>query len=326
MNNENVPKNCEKANSTDLNLLDLDRTRSTIFSDIGNTNHENRNVKTKSIGEEKERKSRRHSFFNKKFFALRQTLNLAKISRKYQFDSLLKKVKAKVYKIIYEALKKCLIDVFKLPRLPQVFITNIKIDFNKHYLNKTILEIYKENNIIMGTDHSFISQYIKSDKKDIFIEFISLSFIEVYIYYITSRQFIRDQEKISKKEGDNLSQLFTFIATNFIEYYTLSKGNKPKTKICKNVSKLFKVEAQMNEKEDQSESFSLKDYSENEELIKDENFTSSFKSLSKNSNNNSMQFNNINMENQQENYKNNSSSSLLSNYSLINEKILLTIN
>jgi len=178
----------------------------------------------------------------------------------------------------------------------------------------------------MGTDHSFISQYIKSDKKDIFIEFISLSFREVYIYYITSRQFIRDQEKFQKKEGDNLSQLFTFIATNFIEYYTLSKGNKPKTKICKNVSKLFKVEAQMNEKEDQSESFSLKDYSENEELIKDENFTSSFKSLSKNSNNNSMQFNNINMENQQENYKNNSSSSLLSNYSLINEKILLTIN
>jgi len=68
--------------------------------------------------------------------------------------------------------------------------------------------------------------------------------------------------------------------------------------------------------------FSLKDYSENEELIKDENFTSSFKSLSKNSNNNSMQFNNINMENQQENYKNNSSSSLLSNYSLINENII----
>jgi len=106
MNNENVPKNCEKANSTDLNLLDLDRTRSTIFSDIGNTNHENRNVKTKSIGEEKERKSRRHSFFNKKFFALRQTLNLAKISRKYQFDSLLKKSKSKSIQNHIRSIKK----------------------------------------------------------------------------------------------------------------------------------------------------------------------------------------------------------------------------
>ena len=185
------------------------------------------------------KKPKRHSHFNRQFVKLRDSLKFEKISRKYQFDSLLKKVKAKVFKTIYEATRRCLIDSFKLQRLPQNFITNIKIDFNKHYLNKTILEIYQEYGIITSIEDCFQNNLIKPDKKDIFEELVFLPFKEAYEFYITSRQYKKDQDKIKRKEGDKIEKLFSFIAYNFINYYSLSKGNKPKRPRLK--TGLFKV-------------------------------------------------------------------------------------
>lgn len=56
-----------------------------------------------------------------------------------------------------------------------------------------------------------------------------------------SKQYAKDVSKIVRKEGTKFGELFKFIARNFLDYYLLSKGNRPKTKPEKNPKHLFKV-------------------------------------------------------------------------------------
>jgi hypothetical protein len=166
--------------------------------------------------------------FNKRFLKLRESLKMEKISRKSQFDSLLKKTKAKLFKTIYESLRKCMACPIRLCRLPQSFITNIKIDFNKQYLNRTILNIYQEFGIIPSIEDYFENKFVKEERKNIFKVFLDLTLMEFYEYYISSKQYINDIEKIKMKEGEKFAVLFTFIAKYFIQYYLYGKGNKAK--------------------------------------------------------------------------------------------------
>jgi hypothetical protein len=174
-------------------------------------------------------KSKRHSKFNKKFLQLRSNLKMEKVTRKSQFDSLLKKTKAKVFRVIHDSIKKCLVPGFRLLRLPQNFITNIKIEFNKKCLKKTVLEIYIENEIILSIDELFENNLVKPGREEIFKEFMNLTLLEVHEYYITSKQYLTDRERIAEKESEKFSILFAFIAQHFIDYYLQSKGNQPKT-------------------------------------------------------------------------------------------------
>ena len=148
--------------------------------------------------------------------------------RKTQIDSLLKKCKSKAFKTIHEALKKCL--TIKLPRLPQNFITNIKIDFNKVYLEKTILDIYQEHNIISSVEDFIQKKYLIDDKIGVFQDFLSLTFRNVFEYYINSKQYVKDYYHIEKREGEKFAILFNYISKVFIQYYLKSKGNRPKSK------------------------------------------------------------------------------------------------
>jgi hypothetical protein len=148
--------------------------------------------------------------------------------RKTQIDSLLKKCKSKAFKTIHEALKKCL--TIKLPRLPQNFITNIKIDFNKIYLEKTILDIYQEHKIISSVEDFIQKKYLIDDKVGVFRDFLSLTFRNVFEYYINSKQYVKDYYHIEKREGEKFAILFNYISKVFIQYYIKSKGNRPKIK------------------------------------------------------------------------------------------------
>ena len=77
-----------------------------------------------------------HSF-HINFNNLRKKLGIDD-SRKTHIDSLWKKSKSKCLKAIHEVLKLSL--NLLIERLPQNFITNIKIDFNKKYLVKSIVK------------------------------------------------------------------------------------------------------------------------------------------------------------------------------------------
>ena len=146
--------------------------------------------------------------------------------RKTQIDSLLKKCKSKAFKSIHEALQKCL--KMKLPRLPQQFITNIKIDFNKYYLEQTILKIYQENKLIESFDNLIDKNLILPNKEKTLQIFLNLKLKDVIDYYINSKQYVKDYLHIYKREGEKFATLFDFISSIFIQYYIKSKGNKPK--------------------------------------------------------------------------------------------------
>lgn len=187
------------------------------------------------------RRIKRKTNFNKNFSQLREKLGLFHCSRKYQFDSLLKKVKSKIFKTIYDSLKTCLRENFRLQRLPQTFITDIKIDSNKSFINKSVSEIYHDFGIKLNVQDLLENDYIKKEKLSLFKEFLLLNFIDVYHFYIDSKQYTRDTLKVIKKEGQKFGELFKFIAVNFIDYYSLSKGNKPKKRPVINMKHIFKV-------------------------------------------------------------------------------------
>ena len=102
--------------------------------------------------------------FQKIFTLLRKKLQIKNL-RKNHLDSLLKKIKGKFCKAIHEGLKVCL--NLLINRLPQSFITNITLDYNKKMLNKKIIEIYDEYKILPEIDK--MKNYLKNDKKEIFL-------------------------------------------------------------------------------------------------------------------------------------------------------------
>jgi hypothetical protein len=171
---------------------------------------------------------KKHKSIHASFIYLKKELKLEKFKRKTQIDSLLKKCKSKAFRTIHEALRNCL--RVKLTRLPQPFITNIKIDFNKICLNKTILEIYREYNIIQSVDDYVEKGYVLDDKLQIFKNFLALTFKDVFDSYVTSKQYIKDYHHIKKREGEAFAILFNFISKIFVQYYLKSKGNRHKGK------------------------------------------------------------------------------------------------
>ena len=152
--------------------------------------------------------------FQKIFTLIRKKLQIKNL-RKNQLDSLLKKIKGKFCKAIHEGLKVCL--NLLINRLPQSFITNITLDYNKKMLNKKIIEIYDEYKILPEIDK--MKNYLKNDKKEIFFDFINQKYKECYDNYIKSDRFKKDLNEIVMLEGKKFGILYEFVAINFILYY-----------------------------------------------------------------------------------------------------------
>jgi len=152
--------------------------------------------------------------FQKIFTLIRKKLQIKNL-RKNQLDSLLKKIKGKFCKAIHEGLKVCL--NLLINRLPQSFITNITLDYNKKMLNKKIIEIYDDYKILPDIDK--MKNYLKTDKKDIFIDFIHQKYKDCYDNYINSDRFKKDLNEIVMLEGKKFGILYEFVAINFILYY-----------------------------------------------------------------------------------------------------------
>jgi hypothetical protein len=162
--------------------------------------------------------------FHRRFLILKENLKINKFLRKTQIDSLLKKTKTKVCKAIHKAMEKCL--KIKLERLPQDFITNIKIDSNKKLLNKKIAQIYEDFKLLPSLSEVEEKGIICENKKKQFLEFCNLTWKEACKAYIGSTLFIKDIQAIQLKEGYALAMLFKFMGRIFPTYFDFSKGNK----------------------------------------------------------------------------------------------------
>ena len=162
--------------------------------------------------------------FNEIFYAIRKNLHI-KQSRKYQADSLLKKAKCKFFQIVHGIMKYCL--SIKVKRLPQPFITNITIEYNRYYLEKTIIQIYKEFNLI--TNKIIDDEIIKIQNKELFKDFYKYKLEDLYNIYIESQCYKKDLNEIVIKNGKNIGILYEFVSKNLIYYYKNNKSKTPRT-------------------------------------------------------------------------------------------------
>ena len=149
--------------------------------------------------------------FNEIFYAIKKNLHI-KQSRKYQVDSLLKKAKCKFFQIIHEIMRFCL--SIRVKRLPQPFITNITIEYNRYYFEKTILQIYNEFNLISNFDQLDDGK-IKIKNKELFRDFSNYKLEDLYNVYII------------EKSGKNIGILYEFVSKNLIYYYRNNKSKIP---------------------------------------------------------------------------------------------------
>ena len=151
-----------------------------------------------------------------------------KFCRKSQIDSLLKKCKGKFCKMIHEIMNKCLTIVVK--RLPQHFITNINIEYNKKYFEKSVMQIYQEFNNL--PDYTSIKEknMIKTSKEKLFSQFCNYSLYNLYEIYCESERFRKEIDEVSSQEGKRIGILYEFVSLNFSAYYKYSKPHQSKVK------------------------------------------------------------------------------------------------
>lgn len=157
-------------------------------------------------------------------------------SRKYNSDSLLKKVKGKFFKEVNDCLQKCL--SIKIHRLPQCFITNITIDYNKFFLDKNLFFIYKYFEIL--PENQDIEELIKNGKcrkgNENLLRYLCYSnIVELYDNYVESNIYKREVEFIKKTEGRKACMLFQFVSENFALYYINCKSPTHSNKIINNI-------------------------------------------------------------------------------------------
>jgi hypothetical protein len=162
------------------------------------------------------------------FLKLKMHLKMKMNVRKTHIDSLLKKCKSKFFKSIHQVMKKCFLC--KIKKLPQSFITNIKIDSNKIFMSKSIVQIYQTHGGLKNI-YPFQQDTVKKEKKILLEEFLNLTFNQAFECYTKSEQYLRDYDSIKEKEGDKIAILFDFVSKIFTRYFTLSKGNKRKIQV-----------------------------------------------------------------------------------------------
>ena len=161
--------------------------------------------------------------FNEVFITIRKKLHV-KHTRKSEVDSLLKKAKCKFFQTVHKIMRYCL--NITVNRLPQVFITNITIEYNRNYLEKTIIQIYNEFDLIQNLKK--IDDAIRIKNKELFKIFSKYKFYELYGEYIESQCYKKDVNKVINKNGKNIGTLYEFVSKNFVIYYLSNK-----TKIIK---------------------------------------------------------------------------------------------
>ena len=170
-----------------------------------------------------------------------------KFSRKSQIDSLLKKWKGKFFKTIHEVMNKSLNMVVK--RLPQAFITNITIEYNQKYLDKNIIQIYQEFNILPDYETLLEQNIIKSNKEKLFKEFCSYSLFNLYELYCGSKSFQNEIKEIKSQDGKRIGLLYEFVSLNFSAYYKYSKPHISKSKETNTQNELNQNTSQSNNKD-----------------------------------------------------------------------------
>jgi hypothetical protein len=162
------------------------------------------------------------------FTYLRKSLQI-KYTRSIHIDSILKKCKGKFFKAVNDCLRKCL--KINIKKLPQSYVTNISIDYNKKYLDFTIKDLYSHFKLAQYSMEVILQKDYCVKGKENFFKYIYLSKItDLYLEYLQSKRYKKECEIMKKQKGIKSIFLHQFVAENFINYYSYSKPHLRKLK------------------------------------------------------------------------------------------------
>jgi hypothetical protein len=165
--------------------------------------------------------------YNKLYSKLKEKLGIQNYIRKLDFDSSLKKIKAKIFKAIHFCLRACIRENFIIKRLPQSFIVDIRIDSNKKIFDLTINEIYNSYCIDINYEKLLIDNLIKSDKILLLKSFLTSKFLDVLNFYRRSKQYLRDKNRFIKiNKNKNFGIILDYTIDNYENYFNSKVGNK----------------------------------------------------------------------------------------------------
>ena len=171
------------------------------------------------------------SNFRYNFSLFKKTLNFEKCWRKTKIDSQLKKCKSNFLRAVQEVIRKIIGSsnrLIQLYQLPRRFTTNINIDYNKSYLNKTLYQIYMDLKVI--TCHNDLYSGLSKEQVVLLSKIMNQNYKTLFFEYLGSKRYQADCKYIRVKEGEKFELLFRYVSKIFINYYILSKGNKTKNK------------------------------------------------------------------------------------------------
>ena len=153
--------------------------------------------------------------------------------RKLKPDSIRKKIKARFHKklklIINDKLKECRSKYF-FDLLPQSFVTNINIDFNKPLLNITMRELFQKTFGFKAKDREKINhnkrvlKYLEDNphinNNDKISNFLDSTYEEIIQKYMHGKYLLEDIERLKKqRENSDYINRYTFIAIHWIDFY-----------------------------------------------------------------------------------------------------------
>jgi hypothetical protein len=171
--------------------------------------------------------------FQQNFTCLRKKLQL-KLTRKTYIDSILKKCKGRFFKAINDCIRKC--TFIYINKLPQRFITDISIDYNKFFFNYTTRDLYKYFNLKPFNKEEKIenSNFCIKGKEDYLQFILSSKLYDLYYIFIDSKRYKREVECIKNNSGVKMSLLYQFVSENYYNYYLFSKPRINRKKRLKN--------------------------------------------------------------------------------------------
>jgi hypothetical protein len=171
--------------------------------------------------------------FQQNFTCLRKKLQL-KLSRKTYIDSILKKCKGRFFKAINDCIRKC--TFIYVNKLPQRFITDISIDYNKFFFNFTTRDLYKYFNLKPFNKEEQIenSNFCIKGKENYLKFILSSKLYDLYYIFIDSKRYKREVENIKNNSGVKMSLLYQFVSENYYNYYLFSKPRINRKRRLKN--------------------------------------------------------------------------------------------
>ena len=145
--------------------------------------------------------------FQQNFTCLRKKLQL-KLTRKTYIDSILKKCKGRFFKAINDCIRKC--TFIYINKLPQRFITDISIDYNKFFFNYTTRDLYRYFNLKPFNKEEKIenSNFCIKGKENYLKFILSSKLYDLYYIFIDSKRYKREVESIKTNSGVKMSLLY----------------------------------------------------------------------------------------------------------------------